>query len=434
MKVLILSQEVWRNDKNGGNVLSNILSTLDAEFAQIYCSGGTPSNNLCKRYYQMTDKMVINNLLHKKKIGKVINYQEVPNSIIEIDQAEQEDKKFYSFFRRHRWQSFVTTKEIIWNISDWKTKELEKFILDFNPDIIFAPCYSNHFMLKLTRYVADLINKPVISYISDDVYSLKQFRLSPIYWGNRLILRKNVKKTFKYYDLVYTMTDEQLEECKKDFECQMKILRKSEDFTENVVEKNIKYPIKLIYAGGIYCGRQVTLMRLANEIKKINKNEIKLVLDIYTGSIINKKQKKVLDDKINSTVNGLVNQEELKEIYSNGNIALHIEGFDLKNRLATRLSFSTKIIDLLHSKCAVMAIAWNKHAGFTYLKKEDAAICIDNPDKIKENLEMILENKEILNKYSVKAWECGKRNHLDKVVKKQVCEDFFEILQKNLTR
>lgn len=75
MKILIISQEVWRDDTNGGNVLSNIFDGMEAEFAQIYCSPGTPSNGICKRYYQMTDIMVINNILRKLPIGKIVKYE-----------------------------------------------------------------------------------------------------------------------------------------------------------------------------------------------------------------------------------------------------------------------------------------------------------------------------------------------------------------------
>ena len=67
MRVLIVSAEVWQDKTNGGNVLSNLFEGLDWEFAQIYCNPGTPENNLCKRYYQITDGMVIKNTL---KIGR----------------------------------------------------------------------------------------------------------------------------------------------------------------------------------------------------------------------------------------------------------------------------------------------------------------------------------------------------------------------------
>ena len=104
---------------------------------------------------------------------------------------------------------FYAIQELMWKLSNWNNESLKRFILDFNPDIIFAPCYANHRMLRLTRYCAELTGKPVISYISDDNYSFKQFRISPIYWINRIVLRHNMKITFPYYSVGYTMTQEQ---------------------------------------------------------------------------------------------------------------------------------------------------------------------------------------------------------------------------------
>ena len=72
MKILIISAEVWRDDTNGGNVLSNIFGGTGYEFAQIYCNPGNPSNFLCKWYYQMTDSMMIKSILRKGKTWKKI--------------------------------------------------------------------------------------------------------------------------------------------------------------------------------------------------------------------------------------------------------------------------------------------------------------------------------------------------------------------------
>lgn len=432
MKILVISQEVWRDDKNGGNVLSNLFSGLDAEFAQIFCSAGNPSNNICKRYYQITDSMVINNILKRKTVGKILNYTNFPNDCDQGNNAVQENKKFYNFFRKYRFNIFIIIKEILWKLSKWKTKDLENFIINFEPDIIFAPCYGNHFMLNLTQYVSSLTGKPIISYIWDDNYSLKQFRFSPIYWINRFILRKNIRKTFKFYDLTYTMTEEQFKECKEAFNCNIKILKKGGCFSERKkINKTTHKPINLVYAGGIYLGRWRTLAKLAKVIKKLNKHEKKFILNIYTGNELTKKQKKILNDGKNCIVHKSVSQNELRKIYEEADIALHVESFDVKNRLTTRISFSTKIIDLLDSSCAVMAISWDKHSGYTYLKKEGAAICINKVKDIEKTLQYIDGNPEILSEYANKAFECGKKNHQINDIQKIIKTDFMRLYKEN---
>ena len=98
-------------------------------------------------------------------------------------------------------------------------------------------------------------------------------------------------------------------------------------------------------------------------IKEINKGGVKIILDIYTANEITKKINKALNDGVNSFIHAAVSQKELQIIYQNCDIALHVESFDIKNKLLVRMSFSTKIIDCLSSGCAVMAICDEKQGG-----------------------------------------------------------------------
>lgn len=421
----MISAEVWRNDKNGGNVLSNIFGDTGYEFAQIYCNPGNPSNHLCKRYYQMTDSMMINTILHRGRPGKIINYKEYPCDEKEVveEQAEQENRSFYGFFRHHRLEIFYVVRSIIWKAAKWNTPELRQFIVGYEPDLIFAPCYASHEMLAIDRLAKELTNVPMISYISDDNYGLRQFRLSPVYWLNRFVLRRNMRKTFKMYDLVYTMTEEQKCEYEKALDCKMKILRKSGDFTKVPEKKYVNKPIRMIYAGGIYVGRWKTLAKIADAIRNVNKDGVKIVLDIYTGNTLTEKQKLLLHDGTNSTVHKSISLDELKQKYAESDIALHVESFELKYKLLSRISFSTKIIDCLSSGCATMAICWNQHSGYIYLKKHDIAICVDSVDKIPNAIDSLISNPELIIDYAEKARSFGLEHHQQEEIKKEFMLD-----------
>lgn len=424
MKVLVLSAEVWRDDKNGGNVLSNIFEGLDAEFAQVYCNPGEPDNFLCKRYYQMTDGMVVRNILKREKMGKVLTYEDFPAQRKEKVGAEQENKKVYNFFRKFSFEIFHVAKEMAWACSKWKNENLEKFILDFHPDIVFAPCYASHFMLHLTRYVANLVKKPIISYVSDDNYTLDQFRLSPVYWLNRFVLRKHMRKTYPYYSLVYTMTDEQKEIYEKALKCKMSILKKSGDFQQINIKREIKFPIRMIYAGGVYCGRDNTLVKLVKAIRKINTDEKKIVLDIFTGNELSRSKQKILNDGENSIVHSLISKKELIERYKQADIALHVESFKLKYKKLTRLSFSTKIMDCLESGAATLAIADREQAGLAYLKRNDIAFTITDLRQVDGWLKQLVENPQIICEYSRKAYDFCVNEHSKIKVQKQIQKDF----------
>jgi hypothetical protein len=431
MKILIISAEVWRHDTNGGNVLSNIFNNVDADFAQVYCNPGSPSNNLCKKYFQITDSMVIKNVLKKSKVGREINYENFPSDAEKKAVTVKGDNSFYKFFKRFNFQSFYLIKELIWALANWKNKDLDTFINEFEPDIVFAPCYGSLAMLSLTRHVAKTTRSPIISYISDDHYTLRQFSLSPIFWLNRFLLRKAITKTFPYYTLVYTMTDEQLTEYSSALNCNMKILRKAASITEFNPTKQDSSPIKLIYAGGIYAGRSETLQEISLALKNINKQGTKIILNIFTGTDLTPNEMNVLNDKSNSFVHGLVTPEELKIQYDNSHVALHVESFDLKYRLLTRLSFSTKIVDCLSSGCAVMAICWDEHSGYKYLENEDAAICVSSIADIPHVLEDITSKPELISLYRDKALKTCYKNHVQEHITTMLRNDFEAVYEES---
>ena len=428
MKVLIVSAEVWREDSNGGNVLSSMFEGFNWDFAQIYCNPGEPKNDLCKTYYQITDSMVMRNFIKHGKVGKQFY---LDKSVEDKDKkAEQANRNFYGFFHAHKWYIFYFIKHFLWKHSNWKHDRLRSFITEFSPDIIFAPCYGDCFLLKLTQYIYSITKKPIISYISDDNYTLKQVNPSLFYWIDRYMVRYQMRRTFPLYSLVYTMTDQQKVQCEHDFGATMKLLMKPCRKIRDVNGAEIKFPIKLVYAGGIYLNRWKTLSKFVQAIKKINEGKKYFELNIYTQNEITRKLKNKLHDGTNSFLHGVVTPEKLQEIYLSSHIALHVESFDIKNRLQVRMSFSTKITDLLASGCAVLAVCDKKQGGFVYLKKENAAICIDSPKKIYKLLTIIKEKPNMIEEYRWLAKKCLNKNHDYKTIKNMIEADFNSIFNK----
>ena len=427
MKVLIISAEVWQEKTNGGNVLSNMFKNMDWEFAQIYCNPGMPENKICSKYYQMTDGMVIRNTFLHKPIGKEFEF-EFQKDERDTEKIELPNQRFYSFFHKYRLGIFYFAKHLLWNISNWKNENLKKFIDDFSPDIIFAPCYGDKFLLRLARFVGDYTGKKIISYISDDHYTLKQFSISPIFWIERFILRNELRKTFPYYSLVYTMTETQKLQCEKDLNANMKILRKAAPYVNAQNDKVVNSPLRIVYAGGIYLNRWKTLKMLVDVLKDINKDGVKAILDVYTANEITSEINQALNDGINGIIHNSVSQSELEKIYQKSDIALHVESFDLKNRLLVRMSFSTKIVDCLSSGCAIMAICDSKQAGFEYLNSENAAICVSNTEEIKQALSRLIEEKHLILEYANNAKQCCIRNHDVNKIEEMIRCDFENLV------
>ncbi|MBO1926318.1 hypothetical protein J3998_01905 [Thiomicrorhabdus sp. 6S2-11] len=429
MKVLIVSAETWRDDTNGGNVLSNLFSGMDAEFSQIYCNPGKPQNSVCNNYFQMTDQMVLSRVLSRKEIGKsFITSKASTDSKKEIISPDSKENRVVKLLKKFNSESLRVLKDILWLSSNWKNKTLDRFIKETSPDVIFAPCYGSFFMHQLVRHIHKVTNKPVISYISDDFIGYRQFSLSPIFWINRILMRKTVINTSKIYSLLYTMTKEQMDETAPIVHCPMKILKKPVSLTNLSVAKTTSPPIKLIFAGNLYVGRLNVLIELAKAIQILNKDASKFGLHIYSGYQPSEPELAVLNDKQNTFFHGLISSNELQQRYSESDVALHIESFKVKYRLTTRLSFSTKITDCLSSGCAVMVIAWSEHAGFTYLKANNAAICIDSLNKVSETLNDLASCPEKIGFYRQQAKQLAIKNHNRTEIQSMVSNDFQEVI------
>lgn len=423
MKVLIISKEAWRDEQNGGNVLSNIFNEFhNVDFAQIYCSAQEPNNIICKKYYQITDKMMVDNIVCGRMVGREINYKDCPTDTM----AGNEN---YTKIAKSIGGEFARAcRELVWALGKLDRKAIISFVRNFQPDVIFAPCNGIIYMQKLVAWLHSEFDVPIVSYIYDDFYSNSHIRISPVFWIRHFLIRNQTRKTFKHYSLCYTMTDEQKEQCEKDFGTKMKILRKSGTFDDQYVKQVVNSPIRIVYAGGIYLNRWKTLVSLANAITSINQDELKLVLNIYTNNELDDKIAEILNDGINSRVHKAVSMTELMEVYRNSDIALHAEAFDLKNRRKVRMSFSTKIVDCLDSGCAVMAICDKKQAGGAYLRRNDAAICVHDLSELESTLRNIVNNPQIIVDYQHRAFELGRKNHLRDKISKDLRADFEKII------
>jgi hypothetical protein len=188
----------------------------------------------------------------------------------------------------------------------------------------------------------------------------------------------------------------------------MKVLRKAGP--SEALSKVSHEGIRLIYAGGTYYGRDKTLIYVADTVRKLNQQGEKVQLDTYTGSPMKASIRKKLDDGKFCHVHGVIPFDELLKQYAASDIALHVESFQKKNALLTRLSFSTKIVDCLASGCAVVAICPKINAGWQYLRDEKAAICIDDVKQVYEILSDLICNNKI-EASAQRAKVCLKANH-----------------------
>ena len=98
MKILIIADEEWNDVVFGNGVLTNWFTGFDAEFAEIYCSPGLPLNNVCDRYFQLTDGQMVRSLFASVRAGSVV---EKPSdaSAIEASKENVQRKGVYGLMK-----------------------------------------------------------------------------------------------------------------------------------------------------------------------------------------------------------------------------------------------------------------------------------------------------------------------------------------------
>lgn len=429
MRILIIADEVWNDEIHGNNVLSNWFMDYNAEFAEIYCSPGVPKNMVCSRYFQITDAMMAKSFIGKPA-GRAFDISvDAMQGDGEVSFAEPIPEKFYQTMKSIAGESIRTLRDLIWLTGKYDIEAMQKFIDDFQPDIVFCPRLLSPKLMRLEKLVAKMTKAPFVAFTADDEASLMQVSYSPLFWMKRLMFRNYFKDHVKLYRHYFTFSEEQAQEYRIKYGLSTSTLYKSGDFSKVFISKPVNNPIKLVYAGRLYCNRWKTLAAVADALQDVNAQGILMTLDIYTQEEVTDEHRTAILTSEAIKINGRVSPHELQEIYRNTDIALHVESFDKKYRYATRVSFSTKIIDLMASSCAILAICWDKHAGYQYLKEADAAFCVSDVNGIHPLLRKITVAPHLISQYAEKAWSCGKAYHSIPNIQHQIRTEFVRVTE-----
>ncbi|WP_426350442.1 glycosyltransferase [Alloiococcus sp. CFN-8] len=427
MRILIISRSPWDETNSLGNTLSNLFSSVQKEnLANLYFRSAKPSNKICMKYFSITDSEVLKSVaIRNLDIGTYfeMDINDDKNNTISQKQV-QSDEQIYSYFRRKKSKYALLLQEILWDYGKWNSLKLNKFLEDFQPEIIFAPAFSTSYTHRILWYVKEKTNAKIALFHADDYMSISKNSnlLNRLYEKKRI---KSVTKSTLMADINYCISVKQQEEYQKKIGKEMKLLYKGADFSVKPFYRapSKESPIKIIYIGSILYGRWKTLSLLAKAIQRINCETRHFELSIYSQYEPTKQMEEQMIINGDTKFMGKIPASKIKDAYRKSDIVLHLESFEDIEKQKTRLSFSTKIVDCLNSGRAVMAIGWEDAASIDYLIKNDAALIANCENKIYDLLQKIKTNNDILEEYANKAWNCGKRNHQINEIQKKLYQD-----------
>lgn len=429
-KVLIVSRVTWDDTRGTSSTLSNLFADYDPKkLAHIYIETKHPNTRCCYRFFQISEFSLVHKLYRwRLKTGHAFDTRNGGEIQVSDKIAAQESDTMY-YVRGHRSPFFSILREILWGFNGWKSKELKQFILDFNPDVIWMDGSPLPLMNRLYDYVLKVAKKPASIFMQDDVYTYESCGKS--FWAKvrKHRLRRLVRKVVRQSDNMFVASLKMKREYDEIFGVNSTFIAKSIDFdTNEIVDVSTHQPLKMVYMGQVIYGRIYSLISIAETLKKINANGVKLQLSIYTNNQISDDLKSKLLVPESVFLCDPVPYTEVQKVIADNDVVVFVESFDPRFCKVARLSFSTKICDYLASRKCILAVGPDDSAPIEYFSEEDAALVATSTEEIEQQI-VRLSNQQIVEEYVQKAHDCALRNHDRKRMDEIIYTKLIELAQ-----
>lgn len=423
VRVLVVTYLPWSDDISVGNTLSNIFRGMEdrLEFANIYFREDNPDNDIVSHFFNISEKQLAKSIFNRKAVGIEVHPKETPQ--------KKSFSNRYNKARSMRWDSMLLAQDMIGIWGKWKSKALNEFVENFQPNLVFGPLGRVPVSNNLMRYVSKKYDIPLVTYPWDDHYSLKKVAFSPFFWIKTFVERHAIRKCAKQSEFLYGITQTMCDEYSRYFHKSFKVLYKGYSFGEMPEIKTSAIPLRFIYMGNLGSGRWQVLGKMAEAINVINETGKKAEMFVYSMSPKTEAMTKSLNNGDSHLMPPVDNKEVLATMKS-ADVLVHVEPTTLKDRLFFRLSFSTKLVDYFFNARCVLALG-GETGSIKYLRDNDAAIVETDVSKIKEQIERLVNQPNLVSKYAEKAWNCGLRNHQIKIIQDGIYSDFCNVIRKD---
>ncbi len=413
IKILVITVPSW-NSKVGANSWATLLGNYPSEnLASIYIRDEVPDSTVCSRYFNISENKIIRSILHRD----VRTGSEISSSIEDCTTNEDltiHNERYVKMKKKRRY-SMLLAREVIWKLGKWHTPELDNFLDSFNPDIILHSMDGYIHLNRVIEYAIDRTGATAVGYIWDDNFTYKQssdFGYKVYRYFQRRSLKSLAKKTKEFF-AISSFTKKEADDF---FGINCHLLTKPL-LCEPIAKKfDGILPVKMLYTGSLIIGRDRSLLRLSEAIKKINSKNTFVELDVYTQTVLSDEMTSKIQNEYCHIHKPIPQSEALKK-QNEADILLFLEDIDGKDAKVARLSFSTKITDYLSAGKCIFAIGNKDTAPMQYFIENNAAIVCVSEEEICRNLNNIYDNPIIIDDYAEKACISAKRNHAPSTIK-----------------
>lgn len=407
-RVLVSTVGAWSNEV-GSNTMSELFRDYDKEkLACLYIRADISDSPSCHRYFQILEGRVLKSIANRSLVtGEeyTLGQKKVTSTDLETEKAR------YQKFSRNRNWIFLFAREFVWLLGKWKSKELDAFLDSFNPEVLVCPIESYIHFNRINEYIIRKKHPRVIGFLWDDNFTYKQQPHSIGYKLHRWWLRHSVKRLVKQSVTIVALSPKMKEAADAAFGINSVLLTKPIFDQPPFTQYTPSSPLRLLYTGNLFVGRDETIADIVDAIKEINKDVQKVVLDIYTSTAI----KPSLESRIKvdgcCVVHDPVKQSEVLRLQKEADVLLFVESLKDDGSGDARLSFSTKITDYFCAGKCIWAVGTNQLSAIDYLEKNDAAICSLTKESIAKTLKILVADSSVVEQYAFNGWLCGHEKH-----------------------
>lgn len=403
MRILVISRNAWDDTNSIGNTLTNFFKGIDdLEVANIFFRSANPNNNVCCRYYRVTEGDVLKKWFLTKKIGREFIWKQDEKKESQ-SVTEKKEKKIIQIIHKYGFKVAYKISDYIWYSRKWINDNLQHFIESFKPDVMITFVKSAPQYYLTIRYLREKYNIPLFAWIADDEYSILSNNSSFREINNlRYILRES--------SVVCGCSEEICEYYNTIFNCNAIPLYKGCDLS-TPLKKTTNSPIKIVYAGNLMYGRLEVINKIADVLNGYNGNSPRVSLEIYSNTSLFPEEKKCLEQKQCLKYMGRRDYEVVMQCLANADIVLHVESFEKEQIVKTKYSFSTKIVDCLQSGSCLLAVGPKEVASVNYIKKIQGAYVIDNLESLEFELVTLLNLSDELSTRAKEIREFAINHH-----------------------
>lgn len=404
-RVLIISYNPLCLFNNGGKSLLSLFSSFSKEeLIQFYIYPTLPDNEWCNSFYRQTDKDLLNPIRNK-----IILHCVIPSKTEPI-----EEQSIYKTSSQNR-SIKLLCRDALWAFSNWDNKQLNNWIKENRPDIVFSDTGDSSFLYNVSLKISKKYNLPLVGYFGDDYCSIVE-KKNLIRRYQLFKLRKTIAKFVQHAKLLLFVNDSFSDYYKDRFALGGKVrtIYNGSNFSfDSDYDETDSSNLVFSYIGNLSLQRGDNLIEIGKALQNYNDiNNTSHSLIVYARNRDNFEERtrsiKAIDYR------GLIPGNQVKDAIMSSDILIHTESFSEDSKKMTKYSMSTKIADSLSSGKCLLAFGPKDVASIKHLLKYDCAFCICSNLEMGEKLKQLIEDKKLRLYYKTRGKQISEEFHNSK--------------------